>query len=119
MIRRADAMIASGLGVMPTFGSKETFMKRIATLVVFFALMIPASASAGSGSTCQAYNPQDCTPVGTAHNTVDATTATTNTVAGSTGTLPFTGFDALLLVAGGGALLGAGLIVRRVARQID
>jgi hypothetical protein len=86
-------------------------MKRLATLVVFIALMVSGSALAASGSTCKAYNPQDCAAVGATSNT--------QTVTSAAGTLPFTGFDVLLLAAGGGVLLGAGLVVRRLARQID
>jgi hypothetical protein len=78
-------------------------MRRIAILVVAIALMVPSLAQ--GSSTCQAYNPQTgCTP----------TTSTT-----STGTLPFTGLDVALLAAGGGALLGVGLVVRRLSRRID
>lgn len=77
-------------------------MKRIVTLLVAIALMaIPASAL-GSSSTCQAYNPQQiCTPP---HEP---------------GSLPFTGLDVVLLVAGGGALLGAGFVIRRVSRNLS
>lgn len=79
-------------------------MKRIATLIVGIALMVPGSALAQSSSTCQAYNPQLC-PV--------TTTTTTSS------TLPFTGLDAILLAAGGGGLLGAGLVVRRLSRRLN
>jgi hypothetical protein len=37
----------------------------------------------------------------------------------STGTLPFTGLDVVLLVAGGGTLLAAGFVVRRLARRLN
>lgn len=80
-------------------------MRRIAILAVAFAMMVPSAALAQGSSTCQAYNPQtSCTP----------TTTTT-----STGTLPFTGLDVALLAAGGGALLGVGLVVRRMSRRLD
>jgi hypothetical protein len=81
-------------------------MKRIATLLVLgIALLLPGAAMAQSSSTCQAYNPQTCTinPHSSAH---------------SAGTLPFTGLDVALLAAGGAALLGAGLAVRRVSRRL-
>jgi hypothetical protein len=84
-------------------------MRRIATLVVAIALMVPASAFAASSSTCQAYNPQTCTVSGVTQST-GATTA---------GTLPFTGLDVVLLLAGGGTLLGAGFVVRRLSRRLD
>lgn len=84
-------------------------MKRISALVgVVLALLVPTAAFASAGSsTCQAYSPQTCTPVG-------STTATT-----SSGTLPFTGLDIVLLVAGGGTLLGAGFVVRRLSRRLN
>ena len=84
------------------------FMKRITALVgalVALALLVPTGAMASS-STCQAYNQQNCTPV--------TTTATT-----SSGTLPFTGLDVALLVAGGGTLLAAGFVVRKLSRRLD
>ncbi len=77
-------------------------MKRIATLVVALALMAVPASALGSSSTCQAYNPQSCIPAPHA-----------------SGQLPFTGLDVVLLVAGGGALLGAGFVVRRVSRNLS
>ena len=80
-------------------------MKRIATLAAGLALVLPGgSAVAASSSTCQAYNPQLCPVV---HHT-----------ASSGQTLPFTGVDAALLLAGGGGLLGAGLAVRRISGRL-
>ena len=81
-------------------------MKRI-TLVgaLLIALALPATALAQGNSTCQAYNPQLCSSV-------------SNTNA-STGSLPFTGLDVVLLVAGGGTLLAAGFVVRRLSRRLD
>jgi hypothetical protein len=81
-------------------------MKRIATVIVGLALMLPAAASANS--TCSAYNPTLCS---VASNTASRTTPTT-----TASTLPFTGLDVGLLAAGGGLLLGAGLVVRRLSR---
>jgi hypothetical protein len=62
-----------------------------------------------ASSSCQAYN--NCAP----------TTVTTGTGTGTTssGTLPFTGLDVVLLVAGGGTLLAAGFVVRRLSRRLD
>jgi hypothetical protein len=79
-------------------------MKRIATLAAGLALVVPSSAAAANGSTCQAYNPKLCTPVSND---------------GTSGTLPFTGIDVALLAVGGGGLLGTGLVVRRLSRQHD
>jgi hypothetical protein len=82
-------------------------MKRIATLLVGISLMLaPSAALASSSSTCQAYNPQLCS------NVSAASTSTS-------GTLPFTGLDVVLLAAGGGTLVGAGLVVRRLSRRLD
>ncbi len=82
-------------------------MKRIVTLaVVVIGLMAPAAAVAQNSSTCQAYSPQTCISV-TSHQSDD------------NGTLPFTGLDVGLLIVGGGTLLGAGFVVRRVSRRIN
>ena len=82
-------------------------MKRIATLAAALSLAIPGgSAVAASSSTCQAYNPQLCS-------------VTHHSRASSGSTLPFTGVDAALLLAGGGGLLGAGLVVRRVSGRLN
>ncbi len=88
-------------------------MKRIAILVVGLALMFASSSAlAASSSTCQAYNPQLCSSVG-------ATSGPGSSSGSSSGTLPFTGLDLGLLVAGGGTLLAAGLVVRRLSRRLD
>jgi hypothetical protein len=96
-------------------------MKRISLLVgVLFLLMAPGAALAQS-STCQQYDEQTCSSLNSTVSTTGsgdsspATSATTNT----SGTLPFTGLDVVLLVAGGGALLSAGFVVRRVSRRLD
>ncbi len=89
-------------------GEKERSMQRIAILAVAIALMVPAAALAQSSSTCQAYNPQLCSSV----NTGSSTTS-------SAGTLPFTGLDVVLLAAGGGTLVGAGFVVRRLSRRLE
>jgi hypothetical protein len=81
-------------------------MRRIAILAVAIALLLlPSAALAQESSTCQAYNPQLCDSVSS------GTTAEQ--------TLPFTGLDVGLLVAGGGTLLGAGLVVRRLSRRLN
>jgi hypothetical protein len=85
-------------------------MKFIVTLIVGLALMLPGSALAAS-STCQSYNPQLCS--------VDSNSATATTTTTAQSTLPFTGLDVVLLAVGGGSLLGAGLVVRRLSRNTN
>jgi hypothetical protein len=80
-------------------------VKHIAILVITMALMIPATALAQGSSTCQAYNPQTCSALST-------------TQPSSSGSLPFTGLDIVLLVIGGGTLLATGLFVRRLTRRV-
>jgi hypothetical protein len=93
------------------------FMKRISALVgvlgVLALLAVPGIAAASS-STCQAYSPQTCSSVSNGTVTTGDTTNTT-----SSGTLPFTGLDVALLVAGGGTLLVAGFVVRRLSRRLN
>jgi hypothetical protein len=97
-------------------------MKRISMLVGVLgvlALCIPSIAVAAS-STCQAYGPQTCSSVGSgnvSNGTSPGGTATTD--ANSSGTLPFTGLDVVLLVAGGGTLLAGGFVVRRLSRRLN
>jgi hypothetical protein len=82
-------------------------MRRITMLgAILVALALPATALAQGNSTCQAYNPQLCSSV-------------SNTTSTRTGSLPFTGLDVVLLVAGGGMLLAAGFVVRRLSRRLD
>ncbi|HTP20004.1 MAG TPA: hypothetical protein VMJ65_10400 [Solirubrobacteraceae bacterium] len=93
-------------------------MKRFSALVgiiTALALMVPASALASS-STCQGYSQQTCGSVnsGTSGTGPGSTTATT-----ASGSLPFTGLDVVLLVVGGGALLSAGFVVRRLSRRLN
>jgi hypothetical protein len=95
-------------------------MKRTATLIAALALLLPSTALAASSSTCQSYNPQLCQVAsnGASRTTSTAPSSTTGTITPSTSTssLPFTGLDVVFLAAGGGALLGAGLVVRRLSR---
>lgn len=86
-------------------------MKRFAAIIIGLALLLPSTAFAAS-STCQSYSPQLCS---VASNDASQTTATTPTASTSASTLPFTGLDVVLLAVGGGALLGAGLVVRRLS----
>jgi hypothetical protein len=91
-------------------------MKRITALVgILGALAFALPGAALASSTCQAYNPQLCSSVGS-NNT---STGSGSTNASSAATLPFTGLDVVLLVAGGGTLLGAGFVVRRLSRRLN
>jgi len=86
----------------------------IALLAVVVALAVPSVALGQPGSTCQSYNQQLCSSVNRG-GPGDAPSAGDAASTGST--LPFTGLDVALLAAGGGALMGAGFAVRRVARR--
>lgn len=86
-------------------------MKRLAMLVAIVGLLLLPGAAFANSSTCQQYSSQSCIPT-TLTQTIASTTA-------SRGTLPFTGLDVVLLAAGGGTLLGAGLVVRRLSRGAD
>lgn len=94
-------------------------MKRIVILMASIALLIaPSAALADGGSTCKSYDQQLCQVANnstTKTTGVGATTATTSAAS----TLPFTGLDVGLLVAGGGLLLGTGLVVRRLSRSAE
>jgi hypothetical protein len=85
-------------------------MKRIAVVAASLSLMVAAPAMAATSSTCPAYHP-DCNNI-QHFGTTPITTSTT-----STGTLPFTGLDVGLLVAGGGSLLGLGFVLRRTSKH--
>lgn len=102
-------------------------MKRIVALVVGVALMlaVPSVALATGGSTCASYNGQTCnvasntasrSPASTAADTANTTEAAN---ASTASTLPFTGLDVVFLAVGGGVLLGAGLVVRRISRGLE
>lgn len=94
-------------------------MKRISALVGVLGVMLLAipSIAVAASSTCQAYGPQTCSSVG--NGNVSTGTSPTATKADSSGTLPFTGLDVVLLVAGGGTLLCAGFVVRRLSRRLN
>lgn len=88
-------------------------MKRILPLIIGAMLVWPGAALAQSGSCSssnQTYGSQTCQ---VAQNVATSNTSTT----ASSSTLPFTGLDVSLLVAGGVTLLGAGLVVRYLSRN--
>jgi hypothetical protein len=92
-------------------------MKRISALVgVLGVLALAVPSVAMASSTCQAYGPQTCNSVSNSNVSTGTTPAATTN---SAGTLPFTGLDVVLLVAGGGTLLGAGFVVRRLSRRLN
>jgi hypothetical protein len=103
-------------------------MKRAALLITFLALLVVPSIALGAGSsTCQAYHSQLsqlCTkpllpsPTLQVPGQPPPTPTTPRLMSVSltkTRTLPFTGLDLGLLVAGGSVLLVAGLVVRRLS----
>jgi hypothetical protein len=46
-------------------------------------------------------------------------TSTSSSGSSGSGSLPFTGLDAILLGAGGGTLAASGFVVRRLARRLN
>jgi hypothetical protein len=95
-------------------------MKRIFALVgvlMVVALMAPVAALADASSTCQGYHPQQ--PCPTTVNTTTTVSTSPTAATTSSGTLPFTGLDIVLLVAGGGVLLAGGFVVRRLSRRLE
>jgi hypothetical protein len=91
-------------------------MKRFAALVGVLGLLAVGLPSAAlASSTCQAYNPQLCSSVGSNN----ASTGSGTGAANASSTLPFTGLDVVLLVAGGGTLLAAGFVVRKMSRRLN
>ncbi len=94
-------------------------MKRLTVLLTIAVLALSAASAMASSSTCQTYNTCSTTTQ-TATTTLSSGSGaeqvqTTPTAA--TSTLPFTGMDVALLIAGGVALLGGGLVVRRLSRR--
>lgn len=82
-------------------------------LLIGIALILPGTALAQGGSTCQSYNPQLCS-VASNHGS-----SNNGSPAGvKLDTLPFTGLDVGLLAIGGAVLLGGGLAMRRVSRPL-
>lgn len=90
-------------------------MKRIAPVIIAFALLLPASAALADscpyGSLCAVT--KNTAPTGNQATTASTTKSTAQS------TLPFTGLDVVLLAAGGGTLLGTGLVVRRLSRGVS
>lgn len=96
-------------------------MKRLLALVVTASLALPGVAAAQGSNGCssqnQTYGSQDCQVISNNNSRTTAnTTATRGVSSTNASSLPFTGLDVGLLLAGGGTLLGAGLVVRRLSR---
>lgn len=91
-------------------------MKRLAMLVATIGvLLLPGAAFADSS--CQQYN--TCGSSSTQTQTISSSQTGVASTTATRGTLPFTGIDVVLLLAGGGTLLGAGLVVRRLSRGTE
>jgi hypothetical protein len=89
---------------------KRNLVAGVASLAL--ALGTAAPAVAATSPTCGTYV-LVCSSINSAsHSTTTTTTATTGT-----GSLPFTGLDVGLLVAGGGSLAGLGFIIRRTSNR--
>lgn len=122
-------------------------MNRITSVVGVLAMLVLPGIAYASSSTCQQYSTL-CSTVTTNNNTTTSTSpttttspttsttstpsvspttatntavpvATTTTTPGTAAKLPFTGLDVVLLLVGGGALLSAGFVVRRVSRRLN
>lgn len=96
-------------------------MKKILMVIVsVVVLAVPSAALAKGSSTCQSYDQQLCQVAsGNATRTTANANASTNANTSSASTLPFTGLDVGLLVAGGAVLLMTGLVVRRFSRGVE
>ncbi len=98
-------------------------MKRLITFALLVALMAAAPAygqnsfkdesggPAASINTISRNNPHSTT----SH---DPTSSSASASSSGKGTLPFTGFDVMLLAFGGVALVGVGMGVRRLSRPL-
>ena len=103
-------------------------MKRFALLLVALALLGPVSSALATStdSTYSSINglgsnasPTNTVTVGAATAAKSSATGPTAVSATTQSSLPFTGLDVVLLAAGGGSLLGAGLVVRRLSRGVN
>jgi hypothetical protein len=89
-------------------------MKRnIVAVVASMSLVAAAPAVAAVSPTCSGYHP-NCSSLVSASDSPATTTTTATT---GTGSLPFTGLDVGLLVAGGGSLAGLGFVIRRTSKR--
>jgi hypothetical protein len=98
-------------GIWAPHTARLNAIRLIAAVIVCAVLLLPGAALAQS-STCQVYNPQLCGLIGG----TQPTGASASSVSQS-GSLPFTGLDLLLLAVGGGALVVAGVVIRRLTSR--
>ena len=93
-------------------------VSRVAALVgVLLVLLTPSVALASRSSTCQGYNPQLCSSLGSGSSGT-GTSSRSPSSASTGGTLPFTGLDVVLLVSGAAGLSAAGIMLRWLSRQL-
>jgi hypothetical protein len=98
-------------------------MRGIVGLLVSLALMLAFASVAMAGPRSEQYGDKVTTVTKTKNvsGTLGATASAKSptVVKAATGALPFTGLQLGIAVIAGTALLGSGLVVRRVARQRD
>lgn len=101
-------------------------MKRTVALLTSVALMIPGAAVASANSTTSNYGHPSvknvtasrstgCTSSSGSTSSSSGSQCVSSTTTTTVSSLPFTGLDLGALAAGGVVLLGAGLVLRRVA----
>ncbi len=72
-----------------------------------------------SGGGPPSSDPSSASPSSASHNSASVDPSTSSASSGSgKGSLPFTGFDVMLLAIGGAALVGVGMGVRRLSRPL-
>jgi hypothetical protein len=87
-------------------------MKRIIALIACLGALALGTSVAQASSTSCSYGL--CKVSNNTQSRTPGTTATTSTSASS---LPFTGLDVGLLLVGGAALFGTGMVVRRLSNS--
>jgi hypothetical protein len=96
-------------------------MRGIVGLVLSLALMLAFASVAVAGPRTEQYSSNTEVTKTQTSGTLGATASekSPTVTTAATGSLPFTGLELGVAVVAGSALLGAGLLVRRVARQRD
>jgi hypothetical protein len=85
-------------------------MKKIVALIACLGALAVGTGVAQASSTSCSYGLCQVS-----NNTLSRSPGSTATTAASESSLPFTGLDVGLLLAGGAGLLGAGVLVRRLS----